>query len=131
MQALALDVSPGGPERARTMTRTLLTLTLAASAALAGCNREGNTIVAGGKDEANVTNAADVVMPPSITASKTYRCKDNSLIYIDWRSDGTAKVKKSKDDYSAPAVQPGGEGSPLKGAATDASITYEGKSCKA
>lgn len=113
------------------MTRTLLALTLLASAALAGCNKQDHTIVAGARDEANVANIADVVLPPSIAASKVYRCKDNSLVYIDWLSDGTARVKKSKDDYAASAVQVGQEGSPLKGAAADASITYNGKSCKA
>ena len=30
---------------------------------------------------------ANVALPPSITASKTYRCKDNSIVYIDWLSD--------------------------------------------
>ena len=35
-----------------------------------------------------VANAAPVAMPPAIVASKTYRCKDNSLVYIDWLADG-------------------------------------------
>ena len=34
-------------------------------------------------------NNVGVVLPPSIQASKAYRCKDNSLVYIDWLSDGT------------------------------------------
>lgn len=112
------------------MNRTLFTITLAASAALAGCNTQDQSAAAA-NEAANETNAAEVVLPPSIAASKAYRCKDNSLVYIDWLSDGTAKVKKSKDDYTAPAVQPGAEGSPLTGAAADATVTVNGQSCKA
>ena len=110
------------------MTRTLVTITLVAAAALAGCNKEENAQVA----DNNLAEANAVVeLPPSITASKTYRCKDNSLVYIDWLSDGQARVKKSKDEYTAPTVNPAEEGSPLKGASADASITYNGQSCKA
>ena len=80
------------------MTRTpLLIIALAAAAALAGCNKEDHTIVAGGPTTATTANAAanaPVALPPSITASKTYRCDDNSLVYVDWMSDGSARVKK-------------------------------------
>jgi uncharacterized lipoprotein len=112
------------------MTRTF-TFTLVAAAALAGCN-QGNSAEQQANDAANEATAnAPVVLPPSITASKTYRCKDNSLIYIDWLSDGSAKVKKSAEDYSAPAIKIGDEGSPLTGTAEAASVTYNGQSCKA
>jgi hypothetical protein len=111
------------------MTRTPLLITLAAAAALAGCN-ESHTIVAGGPDDNNDTNAATnapVVLPPSITASKSYRCADNKLIYVDWMSDGSARVKKTDTEVGTP-VTPGTE---LKGDAKAASITYKGQSCKA
>ena len=42
------------------------------------------------KDE--LANAAPVELPPAIAASKTYRCKDNSVVRIDWLSDKTAYV---------------------------------------
>jgi len=115
------------------MTRTLVTITLVAAAALAGCNKEEPINTAdNAADNATVEAANAVVeLPPSITASTAYRCKDNSLVYVDWLSDGTAKVKKSKDDYSAPIVKPGEEGSPLKGSAADSTVTINGQSCKA
>lgn len=55
---------------------------------LAACQQE--TIVAGEqpdpmKDE--LAKAAPVELPPAIAASKTYRCKDNSLVQIDWLAD--------------------------------------------
>jgi hypothetical protein len=111
------------------MTRTPLLITLAAAAALAGCN-ENHTIVAGGPDEGNDTNVVSngpVVLPPSITATKTYRCADNKLVYIDWMSDGTARVK-NKADEPGTSVKPGSE---LKGDAKANSISYKGQSCKA
>ncbi len=54
------------------MTRTPLLITLAAAAALAGCNKENHTIVAGGPDngDANVTANAPVALPPTITATQ-------------------------------------------------------------
>jgi hypothetical protein len=66
------------------MIRTL-TLTALAALALAGCNSEPEVV--GGqpdpmKDE--LAKAAPVELPPSIASSKTYRCKDNSLVQIDW-----------------------------------------------
>jgi len=112
------------------MTRTTL-LALAAAAALAACNSEDHTIVAGpGADEERETaNSAPVQLPPSIASSKTYRCKDNSLVYIDWLSDGTARVKKTQTEVGTP-VAPGDAG-PLKGDPQAASVTYNGQSCKA
>jgi hypothetical protein len=99
------------------------------AAALAGCN-ENHTIVAGGPEDGNDTNVATnapVVLPPSISATKTYRCADNKLVYIDWMSDGTARVKKTRDEVGT-MTTPGKE---LKGDAKAASITYNGQSCKA
>ena len=114
------------------MTRTLTMLTLAAAAALAGCNKEDHTIVsdpAGPDPMANVADA-NVVLPPAISASRAYRCKDNSLVYIDWLSDGTARVKKDRNEVGT-TVTPGAEGSPLTGDAKAGTVTYNGQSCKA
>ena len=70
------------------MIRNLSLIALAA-ATLAACNNE--PIVGGGppdpmKDE--LAKAAPVELPPAIAASKTYRCKDNSLVRIDWLQGG-------------------------------------------
>jgi len=112
------------------MTRTTLTLALAATAALAGCNKEDHTIVAGGPqiDDTNSVSNEPVALPPSVTASKSYRCKDNSLVYINWLSDGSARVKKTRDEVGTAVPV----GSPtLKGDAHASTITYNGQSCKA
>jgi hypothetical protein len=104
---------------------------LAAAAALAGCNKEDHTIVAGGEPEDNTANAvanANVQLPPSITASKSYRCADNKLVYVDWMSDGSARVKNTREELGAsvPAGSPD-----LKGDPKASSISYKGQSCQA
>jgi len=105
------------------MTRTPLLITLAAAAALAGCNSKGQTI--GGDEPTNTVQNTPIALPPSITGSKSYRCKDNHLIYIDWMSDGTARVKKTREEIGTP-VTPGTD---LKGDSSAKSITYNGQSC--
>ena len=66
-----------------------LTLIFVAGVAIAACKQE--TIVGGQqpdpmKDE--LAKAAPVELPPAIAATKTYRCKDNSLVHIDWLQGG-------------------------------------------
>ena len=83
------------------MTRTPLMLMLAAAAALAGCNKESHTIVAGGEpgdNEANATAAnANVQLPPSILATKLYRCADNSVVTVDYLSDNKSANVRLKE----------------------------------
>jgi hypothetical protein len=110
------------------MTRPLTILTLVAAAALAGCNNDDHTIVAGPGADDEPMNNVGVVLPPSINASKVYRCKDNSVVYIDWLSDGSARAKKDRNDVGTSI--PAGDAS-LKGDAAASSITYKGQSCKA
>ncbi len=100
-----------------------------AIAALAACDKQDHTIVAGGDRDAPV-NTAGVVLPASIVSSKVYRCKDNSLAYVDWLSDGAARVKTDKAAV-ATTVKPGEAGTPsLVGDATAATITFNGQSCR-
>ncbi len=114
------------------MIRTLF-LTAASALALAACS-EDHTIVAGEQPDPMATelaNAAPVALPPAIRASKSYRCKDNSLLYIDWYDDGSARVKKDKADAGTQIPVPvEGTPSPLTGTLDAASISYDGQSCK-
>jgi hypothetical protein len=129
MQGAALT-SDAPVAKGAAMTRTPLLLALAATAALAGCNKEDHTIVAGGpQDDMNVSdeNLANVQLPPSITTSKIYRCKDNSVIYVDWLSDGTARVRHDRNEVGE-SVQVG-EGQPVQGSADAKAITYKGQPC--
>ena len=118
--------------------KTLL-LTIAASALLMACEKE--TIVEGGKDP--VVNTANVVLPPSITATKTYRCKDNGLVYIDWLSDNLSANFRTEETGTPTQLKAAAAGEPLvaegyslTGDAKAASITItrpgkSSQSCKA
>jgi hypothetical protein len=107
------------------MTRKTLLITLAAAAALAGCNNKGHTITADPTGD-NIAANAPVALPPSITSSKSYRCKDNHVVYVDWMSDGTARVKKTREELGGTPVTPGTD---LKGDPNATAITYDGQSC--
>jgi hypothetical protein len=113
------------------MKRIISTTILAAAAALAGCGQSDQTDTA--NEAANETAAAPIVLPPSIAGSHAYRCKDNKLIYIDWYSDGSARVKATQNEVGTqvPAPAPDAtEPPPLVGSASDTTITYQGQSCK-
>jgi len=91
------------------MTRTPLLLTLVAAAALAGCNKESHTIVAGppGDEDSNTAAKANVQLPPSILATKLYRCADNSVVTVDYLSDNkSANVRAGKDSTSTQVTAP-------------------------
>ena len=127
-----------------------LSLIAVGALALAACKQE--TIVAGEqpdpmKDE--LAKAAPVELPPAIAATKTYRCKDNSLVRIDWLQGGKgAYLHGEGHDQTHLKVAEAVEGKPassdlvadggfvLKGEATAStvSVTVPGKgalSCKA
>lgn len=64
------------------MTKTLLILAPLSMLALAACNKtetpaEGDTGTA-------AAPVAPVEMPPAITATGTYRCADNTILYVDF-----------------------------------------------
>lgn len=112
------------------MTRTFFTM-LIASAALAGCNSEPTVIGGAADDAANAAANANVELPPSIAASKIYRCADNDVVYVDWLSDGkSANIRTERGGMPTHVVapQPGepmtaAGGYSIAGTATDASVT--------
>lgn len=123
------------------MTRKTLLISLVAAAALAGCDTKPEVVTADGPydPQANAAaNAASVELPPSIVASAKYRCADNSVLSIDWLSNGTknsANVTPQGGSLTvltqAEADSPyTAEGASLTGAPTDASVTFNGESCK-
>lgn len=117
------------------MTKTITIFALVAAAALAGCDQSDHTINGNAPDDpqANAASAAPIVLPPSIIASHPYRCRDNSLVYIDWLSDGSARSKTDRAARAMP-IQPGEAGeagtTSLVGDAQATTVTYNGQSCK-
>lgn len=96
------------------MTRTPLLLSLVAAAALAGCNKQP-TVVGPDDDPANQAPAASgpVELPPAIAASKTYRCKDNSIVSVDWLADGTTANLRGGEGEPAVQLKAAEAGQPL------------------
>ncbi len=104
------------------MTRNLSLIALAATA-LAACEPE---TIRGGeqpdpmKDE--LANAAPVELPPAIAASRTYRCKDNSVVRIDWlQADKGAYVHG--EGQAQTHVKPA---EPVEGQPASTDLTAEG-----
>ena len=71
----------------------------AAFLALGACTGESEPVTVNKYDPQAqaLANAAPVQLPPSITASRTYRCADNSLIYVDFYNNDTAQIRTSQD----------------------------------
>lgn len=128
------------------MQKTPLTLAAASLAALltlAACNSEPETIRSGpaDPDAKTLAEAPPVTLPPALTASRTYRCKDNSLVYIDFFSDGTSADVRSEKNGAATRLTAPVEGEPfvaegykLTGEGTTVDLERPGKggqSCKA
>lgn len=122
------------------MNNTLIKIMpLVAALAVAGCNSQpetfNDTIV--DPQEAALANATAHELPPMLKATKQYRCKDNSLLFVDFMTDDkTANVKTAKDGpvtvLKAPeAGEPfASEDGKTTLAGSDAQVTYNGKSCK-
>lgn len=114
---------------------------LAALLALGACN-EPETITSGIPDPQaeELKHAPPVEVPPMIQASRTYRCKDNSLLYADFFTDNTARVRTEQDGESTVLTAADGkppytsEGWSISANAEQVSVTAPGKGtqiCKA
>ena len=129
------------------MIRTAPLIAVAAAALLAGCNQESHTIVAGGPQDTGEDAAASntpIALPPSISASKVYRCADNDVVYVDWLSDGKSaniRTEQNGAPTQVVAAEAGGEmtaagGYSIKGTPDAASVTIavpgqSAENCKA
>jgi len=117
------------------MHQTLLrALPLVALVALAACDNKPTTIVGGGPTDTTaeqIKAAPPVKLPPALLASKSYRCKDNSIVYVDWFNDNTTanlKLKKDGEPHHLAAEAAGqplsGDGYQLTGTPTAAQVTF-------
>jgi crotonobetainyl-CoA:carnitine CoA-transferase CaiB-like acyl-CoA transferase len=73
-------------------------VTYAAAAFLAGmslnaCSQGSQEAEAQNNQTAERAAPAVQNLPPSIQASRTYRCADNTLVYVDFFTDNTAAVR--------------------------------------
>lgn len=106
------------------MIRTL-TLTTLSLLALAACNSEPETIVGGDQPDpmaSELANAAPVELPPAIASSKTYRCKDNSLVQIDWLAENKGAYVHG-EGYSQTHLK---QAQPVEGEPASTDLTADG-----
>lgn len=52
---------------------------------------------------AQAAQAAPVALPPAVKDSRSYRCKDNSIIYVDYLSDDKSANLRT-DKAAAPTI---------------------------
>lgn len=75
-------------------------IAVAALSSLSACNNDQPQVVGGPADPMaeKLANAAPVELPPMVKVSRQYRCKGNSLIFVDFMSDDkTAILRTSKE----------------------------------
>ncbi len=118
----------------------LAAASVAALLALSACDNKPEIVDTTPDPQAEaIANAAPVAPPPMIQASRTYRCKDNGLLYADFYTDKTVRVRTAAGGESTTLTATDGnppfvaEGYSLSDNASQVSFTAPGKgtrSCK-
>lgn len=107
--------------------------------ALAACKSEPESFNTGTNDpmDSELANAAPVELPPMLKSSHSYRCKDNSLIFVDFMTDDKTANFKADKDGPVTALKAPEAGKPFVSedgkvtvAGTSDGVTYNGQSCK-
>ena len=95
------------------MARNLISFAAAAiagSLALSACNVEPENVgpVDNDPQKEALAKATPKQLPPSIQRSRTYRCADNSLVYVDFYTNGTAQLRTSEGGAPTTLTAQGG-----------------------
>lgn len=89
------------------MKIALSLITLPILLAVSACGNSEPEVVGGGPGDPmadQLNNAAPVELPPMVKKSKTYRCKDSSLIYVDYMSDDKTVMVRTEKEGAATAL---------------------------
>lgn len=125
------------------MHRTPTAAAIAALLSLSACGSPEPEVVTSRYEDPNaaaLNKAAPIALPPSIEATVTFRCKDNSLIYVDFfegKTQANLRLKKGGDPVALKADAAGnpytGGGYTLTGnaQAIDLAGPSGAKACKA
>ena len=99
------------------MKKNLLILAPVAMLALAACNKT-ETPAEGEAAATAAAPAAPIELPPSITASATYRCADNTILYVDFLGPNiAADIRVGDKTATATRVAQAVAAAPAAGAA--------------
>ncbi len=98
------------------MTKRILIAALPLLLPLAACEQKTETVTAEAPDpQAELLNKhTPIKLPPSIKAQSTLRCKDNSLVYIDFFSGNTQANLRTEKDGPIIKLTADKDGDPLK-----------------
>lgn len=83
---------------------------------LSACGDSEPEVVGGGPADPMadaLNNAGAVELPPMVAKSKTYRCKDGALIYVDYMSDNKTAMLKTEKEGTATALVMAEPGKPF------------------
>jgi hypothetical protein len=127
------------------MKKSLIILAPLSMLALAACNKSETPAADAAGTETAAAPAAPVELPPAITASGTYRCADNTILYVDFlgkneaadirvgeksatavRVTAPAAEAPAADATAAPTTEAAPTG-PMKSADGENSLSGEGK----
>ena len=95
-----------------------LAAALAASLTLAACGQSETVKAPETPDPTAETlkKAKPVSLPPAIASSQTYRCKDNSIVYVSYMTDGiTAEVRDNEEEPPIATLKAPTKGEPFTG----------------
>jgi len=80
------------------MTKLIMFAAAAAVLTLGACKQETIVAKTGDDMQGELAAAPKVELPPAVKSTKAYRCKDNSLVYIDlFQGDKLANIRDTKD----------------------------------
>jgi hypothetical protein len=105
----------------------LAAASLAATLPLSACSSEPEVVDPRGPDpqaEA-LKNAAPVELPPAIQASRTFRCRDNSLVYADFYTNSTVRVRQGTRTAEQTTLTAEGGNPPFRGEGWSVSANAE------
>ena len=123
------------PMKMQSLLRIAIPLSLLGM--ISACNSQSTESA---QEDAAANKTAPVELPPMVMASHTYRCKDNSLVKVEFFSDKTAVYYEGEATTGAKLTQAaeGGaytaDGISVSGPDTEITLTAPGKgtqSCKA
>jgi hypothetical protein len=91
---------------------------IAALALLAACNSQPTTITGNGPSDptaSEIAEAPPVKLPPAVLVSKSYRCKDNSIVYVDYMNDAVSVHYRAKKEAMPTTLTAPAAGQPFVG----------------
>ena len=100
------------------MKKSFFLLAPVAMLALAACNKTETPTEAEAAATAAKEAAAPIELPPAITASATYRCADNTILYVDFLGANiAADIRVGEKTADALRVSAAAPAAPAAGAA--------------